>query len=189
MPSATLNRGGEGWWGWGGGMKSCLKLPRSQIPRFSYRKLMDVLSCRAGGGARGPWPSSRSREGGAKGAMPPPWLVKIGQKKMAAMHRSLYFMFLAPPPLRSFWIRYCAPPVPVKTSHKKDGRPMRISCFSYPPPPQQPLNRCCCYCIWRFFQLKQIFYGHLVPLALLLMRHLLTSKRSMSFRRAKIVDV
>ena len=30
--------------------------------------------------------------------MPPPCLVKIGQKKMAAKYSGLYFMFLAPPP-------------------------------------------------------------------------------------------
>ena len=29
--------------------------------------------------------------------MPPPWPVKIGQKKMAAMRGGLYFMFLGPP--------------------------------------------------------------------------------------------
>ena len=33
--------------------------------------------------------------GGGQG--PPPRLVKIGQKKMAAEHGGLYFMFLAPP--------------------------------------------------------------------------------------------
>ena len=38
--------------------------------------------------------------GGGKGAMaPPPWPVKIGQKKMATMRSGLYFMFLGPPPL------------------------------------------------------------------------------------------
>ena len=39
--------------------------------------------------------------------MPPPRLVKIGQKKMATECGGLYFMFRVPPLLRSFWIRYC----------------------------------------------------------------------------------
>ena len=38
-------------------------------------------------------------EGGKGGHAPLPRLVKIGQKKMAAECVSLYFMFLAPPPL------------------------------------------------------------------------------------------
>ena len=39
--------------------------------------------------------------GGAMGAMPPPCLVKLGQKKMAAECGGLYFMFLGPPSPKS----------------------------------------------------------------------------------------
>ena len=42
--------------------------------------------------------------GGGKGAMPPPFLLKLVIKKMAAICGALYFMFLAPPP-RPSWIR------------------------------------------------------------------------------------
>ena len=45
------------------------------------------------------WGAVADRGGGVKGAMPPPRPVKIGQKKRAAAHGDLYFMFLAPPPL------------------------------------------------------------------------------------------
>ena len=49
----------------------------------------------------GPLDNIVADPGGAMGLCPPP-PVKIGHKKIATECGGLYFMFLAPPPLRSF---------------------------------------------------------------------------------------